>query len=127
MQENALNNDVHDENQLKKSNDSTKTMIPTRDTDDLPLKKRLSSSDEQHVVTMELVQVLHSKQSRIDELEKRLKEMEEQESQWKVSTAPMSFVSNFNVRFFFFFRRNMNMNPIDVNRCRVEFSNWKQN
>ena len=53
-------------------------MIPTRD-DNIPLKK---SNDEQNLVTSELVQVLHSKQSRIDELEQRLKDIEHQEFQW---------------------------------------------
>lgn len=45
-------------------------------------------SDDQHLVTSELVQVLHSKQTRIDELEQRLKHVEQQESQWKVSERP---------------------------------------
>ena len=59
-------------------------MVPTRDTDDLPKKKRTMINDEQNVVTGELIQVLHSKQKRIDELERRLKSMEQQESQWRV-------------------------------------------
>ena len=59
-------------------------MVPTRDTDDLPKKKRAMINEEQNVVTGELIQVLHSKQKRIDELERRLKSMEQQESQWKV-------------------------------------------
>ncbi len=65
-------------------NDSQKSMIPTRDNNDLSLKKKLIITDEQNLVTGELVQVLHSKQTRIDELEKRLKQVEQQESQWKV-------------------------------------------
>ncbi|UJR22492.1 hypothetical protein I4U23_025545 [Adineta vaga] len=56
-----------------------KDMIPTRD-DDAPLKKK---HDEQNLVTSELIQVLHSKQTKIDELEQQLKDIEQQESQWK--------------------------------------------
>ena len=82
MQDNLPNGDERDE---EKNKNSIKTMIPTRDTDDLPLKKKSFVNDEQHLVTIELVQVLHSKQSRIDELEKRLKDVEEHESQWKVN------------------------------------------
>ena len=59
-------------------------MIPTRDNEDLSLKKKPALTDEQNLVTGELVQVLHSKQTRIDELEQRLKQVEQQESQWKV-------------------------------------------
>jgi hypothetical protein len=59
-------------------------MIPTRDNDELSLKKKLNITDEQNLVMGELVQVLHSKQTRIDELERRLKQVEQQESQWKV-------------------------------------------
>jgi hypothetical protein len=70
--------------------DSNKSMIPTRDTDNLPLKKKTSINDEQHLVTIELVQVLHSKQTRIDELEQHLKHVEQQESQWKVN--PVNFM-----------------------------------
>lgn len=81
MQENPLIPDEH--NDEKTTKNSMKTMIPTRDTDDLPMKKKNFNSDEQNLVTIELVQVLHSKQSRIDELEKRLKDVEEQESQWR--------------------------------------------
>ena len=44
-------------------------------------------ADEYSLVTGELVQVLHSKQTKIDELEQRLKDMEQQESQWKVSSS----------------------------------------
>lgn len=65
-------------------------MIPTRD-DDTPLKKK---NDEQNLVTTELIQVLHSKQTKIDELEQQLKDIEQQESQWKV---------NSSMTFFFFF------------------------
>ena len=56
-------------------------MIPTRD-DDTILKKK---HDEQNLVTSELIQVLHSKQTKIDELERQLKATEQQESQWKVN------------------------------------------
>lgn len=67
------------------TNDSEKDMIPTRDSDEiLSIKKKTITSDDQNLVTGELVQVLHSKQSRIDELEQRLKQVEQQESQWKV-------------------------------------------
>ncbi len=59
-------------------------MIPTHDNEELSVKKKLNLTDEQNLVTGELVQVLHSKQSRIDELEKRLKQVEQQESQWRV-------------------------------------------
>jgi len=65
-------------------NDSQKDMIPTRDNNDIPIKKKSIINDDQNLVTAELVQVLHSKQSRIDELEKRLKQVEQQESQWKI-------------------------------------------
>jgi predicted nuclease with TOPRIM domain len=58
-------------------------MIPTRD-DDSTLKKK---NDEQNLVTSELIQVLNSKQTKIDELEQQLKDIEQQESQWKVSSA----------------------------------------
>ncbi|CAF2678634.1 unnamed protein product [Rotaria sp. Silwood2] len=58
---------------------STKDMIPTRD-DDTTLKKK---NDEQNLVTSELIQVLNSKQTKIDELEQQLKDIEQQESQWK--------------------------------------------
>ncbi|CAF1331758.1 unnamed protein product [Rotaria sordida] len=54
-------------------------MIPTRD-DDTILKKK---NDEQNLVTSELIQVLNSKQTKIDELEQQLKDIEQQESQWK--------------------------------------------
>ena len=59
-------------------------MIPSHDNEEVSVKKKLSLTDEQNLVTGELVQVLHSKQSRIDELEQRLKQVEQQESQWKV-------------------------------------------
>jgi hypothetical protein len=59
-------------------------MIPTRDNNDLSLKKKVIINDDQNLVTGELIQVLHSKQTRIDELEQRLKQIEQQESQWKV-------------------------------------------
>ena len=59
-------------------------MIPTRDNDDISLKKKTIITDDQNLVTSELVQVLHSKQTRIDELEQRLKQVEQQEFQWKV-------------------------------------------
>lgn len=59
-------------------------MIPTRDNDDVCLKKKISINEEQNLVTSELIQVLNSKQTRIDELETRLKQVEEHESQWKV-------------------------------------------
>jgi predicted nuclease with TOPRIM domain len=58
-------------------------MIPTRD-DDTPLKKK---NDEQNLVTTELIQVLHSKQTKIDELEQQLKDVEQQASQWKVNSS----------------------------------------
>jgi predicted nuclease with TOPRIM domain len=58
-------------------------MIPTRD-DDTPLKKK---NDEQNLVTTELIQVLHSKQTKIDELEQQLKDIEQQASQWKVNNS----------------------------------------
>ena len=59
-------------------------MIPTRDNEDNLLKKKILMTDEQNLVTGELVQVLNSKQTRIEELEERLKKVEQQESQWKV-------------------------------------------
>lgn len=58
-------------------------MIPTRD-EDTPLKKK---HDEQNLVTTELIQVLHSKQTKIDELEHQLKDVEQQASQWKVNSS----------------------------------------
>ncbi|CAF1209061.1 unnamed protein product [Rotaria sp. Silwood1] len=58
---------------------SAKDMIPTRD-EDTTLKKK---NDEQNLVTSELIQVLNSKQTKIDELEQQLKDIEQQESQWK--------------------------------------------
>ena len=58
-------------------------MIPTRD-EDTPLKKK---NDEQNLVTTELIQVLHSKQTKIDELEQQLKDVEQQASQWKVNSS----------------------------------------
>ena len=67
------------------SDKTTKTMIPTRDTDDIPCKKKTSINDDHNLVTVELVQVLHSKQTKIDELEQRLKEVELSGSQWKVN------------------------------------------
>jgi hypothetical protein len=60
-------------------------MIPTRDNDEILLKKKTIINDDQNLVTGELVQVLHSKQTRIDELEQRLKKVEQQEFQWKVN------------------------------------------
>jgi hypothetical protein len=60
-------------------------MIPTRDNDEISLRKKTIITDDQNLVTSELVQVLHSKQTRIDELEQRLKQVEGQESQWKVN------------------------------------------
>jgi len=60
-------------------------MIPTRDNDEILIKKKTIINDDQNLVTGELVQVLHSKQTRIDELEKRLKQVEQQETQWKVN------------------------------------------
>jgi len=66
-------------------------MIPTRD-DDIPLKKK---NDEQNLVTTELIQVLHSKQTKIDELEQQLKDIEQQASQWKVN-------SSINIFYFIF-------------------------
>ncbi|CAF1443065.1 unnamed protein product [Adineta steineri] len=65
-------------------NNLPKDMIPTRDNQDIPSKKKTTTIDDQNLVTSELVQVLHSKQTRIDELEQRLKQVEEQESQWKM-------------------------------------------
>jgi hypothetical protein len=64
-------------------------MIPTRD-DNIPLKK---SNDEQNLVTSELIQVLHSKQTKIDELEHQLKDIEQQESQWKVNSSIALIIS----------------------------------
>ncbi|CAF2405159.1 unnamed protein product [Rotaria sp. Silwood2] len=64
-------------------NSLQKEMIPTRDNNDLSLKKKLIMSDDQNLVTSELVQVLNSKQTKIDQLEQRLKKVEKQESQWK--------------------------------------------
>ncbi|UJR26595.1 hypothetical protein I4U23_007915 [Adineta vaga] len=61
-----------------------KDMIPTRDNQEILSKKKPMMTDDQYLVTSELVQVLHSKQTRIDELEIRLKQVEHQESQWKV-------------------------------------------
>jgi predicted nuclease with TOPRIM domain len=64
-------------------------MIPTRDDDDdTPLKKK---HDEQNLVTSELIQVLNSKQTKIDELEQQLKDIEQQESQWKVNSSMTLF------------------------------------
>jgi hypothetical protein len=60
-------------------------MIPTRDNDEISLRKKTIITDDQNLVTSELVQVLHSKQTRIDELEQRLKQVEGQDSQWKVN------------------------------------------
>lgn len=60
-------------------------MIPTRDSDEkLSIKKKTVPNDDQNLVTGELIQVLHSKQTRIDVLEQRLKQVEQQESQWKI-------------------------------------------
>lgn len=59
-------------------------MIPTRDNDESISKKKLILSEDHTLVTTELIQVLNSKQTRIDELEQRLKHVEQQESQWKV-------------------------------------------
>lgn len=67
-------------------NKSSKTMIPTRDNDELISKKKLILSDDHTLVTTELIQVLNSKQTRIDELEQRLRHVEQQECQWKVMT-----------------------------------------
>ena len=58
-------------------------MIPTRDEDTSAKKK----NDEQNLVTTELIQVLHSKQTKIDELEQQLKDREQQAAQWKVSSS----------------------------------------
>lgn len=60
-------------------------MIPTRDNQETLSKKKALLTDDQYLVTSELVQVLYSKQTRIDELESRLKHVEQHESQWKVS------------------------------------------
>ncbi|CAF4268051.1 unnamed protein product [Rotaria socialis] len=75
---------MHD-NYLSKADikNSQQDMIPTRDGVDLILKKKLIIHDDQNLVTSELVQVLNSKQTRINELEQRLKQAEQQESQWK--------------------------------------------
>lgn len=54
---------------------SSTSSVPT-------LKKK---TEEHNLVTGELIQVLHSKQMKIDELEQKVKAMEAQESQWKVS------------------------------------------
>ena len=121
MQENPLIPDEH--NDEKTTKNSMKTMIPTRDTDDLPMKKKNFNSDEQNLVTIELVQVLHSKQSRIDELEKRLKDVEEQESQWRVNS---SFSYDFVVKFFVFLlfhRKNTNKRSIVVKHYKIELFN----
>jgi predicted nuclease with TOPRIM domain len=70
-------------------------MIPTRD-DDIPLKKK---NDEQNLVTTELIQVLHSKQSKIDELEHQVKDIEQQACQWKVNSS-MTFSHSKRKSFF---------------------------
>jgi predicted nuclease with TOPRIM domain len=70
-------------------------MIPTRD-DDIPLKKK---NDEQNLVTTELIQVLHSKQSKIDELEHQVKDIEQQACQWKVNSS-MTFSNSKRKSFF---------------------------
>jgi len=60
-------------------------MIPTRDNDNENMtEKKTILSDEHNLVTGELIQVLNSKQARIDQLEQRLKQVEHQELQWKV-------------------------------------------
>ena len=64
--------------------DSQEDMIPTRDNKDVSLKKKITMNDDQNLVTSELVQVLNSKQTRINELEQCLKQTEELEYQWKV-------------------------------------------
>lgn len=77
-------------------------MIPTRDIDELPVKKKNFINEDQNLVTVELVQVLHSKQTRIDELEQRLKDVEYSESQWKVRK---DLISIFYVSFALFDNR----------------------
>lgn len=72
-------------------------MIPTRD-DDSTLKKK---NDEQNLVTSELIQVLNSKQTKIDELEQQLKDIEQQESQWKVRSA-RTYLIQYEEEFLFF-------------------------
>ncbi len=95
-------------------NDSQKSMIPTRDNNDLSLKKKLIITDEQNLVTGELVQVLHSKQTRIDELEKRLKQVEQQESQWKVK----NFI-RFEKQIFFLFLFAQIKYERECSRCEL--------
>jgi hypothetical protein len=104
-------------------NDSQKSMIPTRDNNDLSLKKKLIITDEQNLVTGELVQVLHSKQTRIDELEKRLKQVEQQESQWKVK----NFIRFEKQLYFYLLRLNMNENVVVVNYYKQELFNLNKN
>ncbi|CAM4802356.1 unnamed protein product [Rotaria magnacalcarata] len=70
---------LHDNYLTTTALNSPTDMIPTRD-DDSTLKKK---NDEQNLVTSELIQVLNSKQTKIDELEQQLKDIEQQESQWK--------------------------------------------
>jgi len=65
-------------------------MIPTRDEDTSAKKK----NDEQNLVTTELIQVLHSKQTKIDELEQQLKDREQQAAQWKVSSSDLNTRKN---------------------------------
>ena len=70
---------------MNETNNLPKDMIPTRDNHEILSKKKTLLTDDQYLVTSELVQVLYSKQTRIDELESRLKHVEQHESQWKVS------------------------------------------
>lgn len=65
-------------------------MIPTRD-EETSVKKK---NDEQNLVTTELIQVLHSKQTKIDELEQQLKDREQQAAQWKVSWSDLNTRKN---------------------------------
>jgi len=99
-------------------------MIPTRDNHDVSVKKKMTINDDQNLVTSELVQVLHSKQTRIDELEQRLKQVEEQESLWKVNNS-FSLIFQFEKKTIF--RRNMNENVIVVNYYRAELLNLNKN
>ncbi|CAF1617101.1 unnamed protein product [Adineta ricciae] len=69
---------------VNETNNLPKDMIPTRDNHEILSKKKPLLTDDQYLVTSELVQVLYSKQTRIDELESRLKHVEHHESQWKM-------------------------------------------
>jgi len=87
-------------------------MIPTRDNDNENMtEKKTILSDEHNLVTGELIQVLNSKQARIDQLEQRLKQVEHQELQWKV----IELGNRKYLVFFCYSRQNTNENIIVVN------------